>query len=271
MGDLKKESIRQKINSFPRWHYEFDLKGIKTPAFPRYNVIRHPLRREHIFPKLLEMYGGSFSGKRILDLGCNAGWWSIEAIKKGADFVLGIDARDMHIEQARFVASVYGIKNAEFKKMNVFDVSLDTVGEFDICFCLGLLYHVNKPLYLLEKIYEVTKETAVIDTKAQPVLLSKVKNRFFFNFNVIKRFVSFLLGRRRYAPLLSGAYVRLRHEEATDPRSTHKAGVVWLPTLEATTMMLRDVGFKNITVLENKGKLPKDYLENRRFSIIARK
>jgi len=103
---MDKEWIRKKVYSFPRWHYEFDLHGVKTPVFPPSHAKRHPLKREHIFPKLLEICGGSFAGKRILDLGCNAGWWSIEAVKVGAEFVLGMDARDMHIQQAKFVAEV---------------------------------------------------------------------------------------------------------------------------------------------------------------------
>ncbi|MGH2699183.1 MAG: DUF1698 domain-containing protein, partial [Actinomycetota bacterium] len=54
----------------------------------------------------MELCGGSLRGKRVLDLGCNAGFWSLEALDRGADFVLGIDGRDMHIEQAEFVFEV---------------------------------------------------------------------------------------------------------------------------------------------------------------------
>ena len=258
-----KEWIKKKVNSFPRWHYEFNLNGVKTPVFRPDHAIRHPLRREHIFPKLLEVCGGSFAGKRILDLGCNAGWWSVEAVKKGADFVLGVDARDMHIEQARFVTKVLGIRNVEFRKMNVYEISKDTVGEFDVTFCFGLLYHVNKPLYLLEKIYEVTRQVTVVDTAVlnRPVLISR---------NPIL-FISRLLRHMICGNTMPGAYFSLRHEEADDPRATHESGIVCLPTLDAVKMMLRAVGLKKIVVLKNKGKLPKDYLRNERFSIIALK
>jgi len=256
-----KEWIKKKVGSFPRWHYEFDLNGVKTPVFRPDHAIRHPLRREHIFPKLLEVCGGSFAGKRILDLGCNAGWWSVEAVKKSADFVLGIDARDMHIEQARFVAKVLGIKNVEFRKMNVYEISKDTIGEFDVTFCFGLLYHVNKPLSLLEKIYEVTKEVVAVDTAVlnRPVLVSR--NPIFLIAESIKHMI--------FRNHRSGACVLLRYEEADDPRATYRNGIVCLPTLEAVVMMLKQAGFREEIVLENGGNLPADYLENKRFSIIT--
>jgi len=55
---------------------------------------------------LSELYGGSLKGKRVLDLGCNAGFWSLDALERGADFVLGLDGRRMHIDQANFVFEV---------------------------------------------------------------------------------------------------------------------------------------------------------------------
>jgi ribosomal protein L11 methylase PrmA len=39
----------------------------------------------------------------VLDLGCNAGFWSLAAIDAGADLVVGIDGRQMHIDQANLV------------------------------------------------------------------------------------------------------------------------------------------------------------------------
>ena len=33
----------------------------------------------------------------------NAGFWALHAVRAGCDFVLGIDARELHIEQARLV------------------------------------------------------------------------------------------------------------------------------------------------------------------------
>src|SRR5207244_13180843 len=47
--------------------------------------------------------GGSLQGRRVLDLECNAGLWSLLALQAGAEFVLGTAGRRMFIEQAEFV------------------------------------------------------------------------------------------------------------------------------------------------------------------------
>ncbi len=45
-------------------------------------------------------------GKTVLDIGCNAGFYSIEMKRRGADRVVGIDFDDDYLAQARFAAEV---------------------------------------------------------------------------------------------------------------------------------------------------------------------
>jgi len=169
---MKDEEIVKRINSFPYWHYPFDLRGHKTPL-PRnidtYVRFKNRVfkRRKHILDPVVKLCGGSLRGKRVLDLGCNSGFWSLCAIEEGADFVLGIDARPMFIEQANFVFEVKGIDKSKYKfiSANIFDVDLFEFGPFDIVLCLGLLYHVNKPVALLEKIAKVNNDILAIDTR----------------------------------------------------------------------------------------------------------
>ena len=97
------EALRERVASFPRWHYEFDLGGVRTPILDRAHVNRHAQRRAYFFAPLTRLCGGSLAGKRVLDLGCNAGFWSLAAIDAGADLVVGIDGRQMHIDQANLV------------------------------------------------------------------------------------------------------------------------------------------------------------------------
>src|SRR5690606_28533614 len=93
---MDQEQIRQKIASFPRWHYQFDLAGNLTPIFREKWIIRHRERKRYFFDPVVDLCGGSLKGKRVLDLGCNAGFWSLNAAEAGADFVLGVDGRQMH-------------------------------------------------------------------------------------------------------------------------------------------------------------------------------
>src|SRR5450759_3603387 len=104
-SNLMSTSLADRVDAFTQWHYEFDLgDGVVTPIFNRDHVNRHKQRARYFFDPLVNhCCGGSLAGKRVLDVGCNAGYWSLKALEAGADFVLGIDGRKMHVDQANLV------------------------------------------------------------------------------------------------------------------------------------------------------------------------
>jgi len=107
----------------------------------------------------------TLSGRRVLDLGCNAGYWSLQAINAGADFVLGVDGRQMHIDQAELV---FGAKGHQARSLQIRarEHSLSTASKSgsNVVFCLGLMYHIAKPMELFELMAGVGAEILVIDT-----------------------------------------------------------------------------------------------------------
>jgi 2-polyprenyl-3-methyl-5-hydroxy-6-metoxy-1,4-benzoquinol methylase len=159
------EQLRARVESFPRWHYEFDLGGgVRTPITPRSHANRHQQRRAYFFDPLVRLCGGSLLGRRVLDLGCNAGFWSLAAIESGADFVHGLDGRQMHIDQANLVFAAKGIDPARYAFTAADVFAWDTDEQYDIVLCLGLLYHVSKPFELMERIARWNRDLLVIDT-----------------------------------------------------------------------------------------------------------
>jgi SAM-dependent methyltransferase len=113
----------------------------------------------------VSLMGGSLSGHRVLDLGCNAGFWSLSAIEAGADYVLGVDAKRAYIDQARLVFEAKGVEGPRyrFEQGNVFEHALSE--RFDVVLCLGLLEHVAKPVELFELIAGVGAQIVVVDTE----------------------------------------------------------------------------------------------------------
>jgi 2-polyprenyl-3-methyl-5-hydroxy-6-metoxy-1,4-benzoquinol methylase len=158
--------IRARVESFPRWHYEFNLRGVKTPIFDPAHVNRHKQRAAYFFEPMVKMYGGSLAGKRVLDLGCNAGFWSLKAIEAGADYVLGIEGRQMHVDQANLVFEVNQVdrRRYEFRTGNIFTDDFSDQGPFDVVLCLGLMYHVSKTVELIERMSAVNTDVLIIDT-----------------------------------------------------------------------------------------------------------
>jgi hypothetical protein len=56
----------------------------------------------------------------------------------------------------------------EYRQMDMFDISPETVGRFDYVLFLGVLYHLKHPLLALEKVCAVATEMAVVETYILP-------------------------------------------------------------------------------------------------------
>jgi tRNA (mo5U34)-methyltransferase len=212
---MDESEITRKIASFPRWHYEFDLGGHKTPIWDATHVNRHLQRKRYFFDPLVELLGGSLAGKRVLDVGCNAGFWSLCAIEAGADFVLGIDGRQMHVDQANFVFDVKGVdpKRYRFTTGNIFTTDLREHGSFEIVLCLGLMYHVSKPFELVERISAANTDLLLIDTTLST------------------------------AP---GSAFEVRHDALDEPRNAVDYEVVLYPTRRAVLDVVRQFGYSAV-------------------------
>ncbi len=61
------------------------------------------------------------TGRTVLDIGCNAGFYAVEMKRRGAARVLGIDEDERYLDQARFVAGALGAE-IEFRTLSVYDV-----------------------------------------------------------------------------------------------------------------------------------------------------
>ena len=97
----KGQDLQAKIDELGPWFHNMELGGIKTA--PHHFLGDYPMmkfrRFEHALPKDL-------TGKSVLDIGCNAGFYSIEMKRRGAERVLGVDFDPRYLAQARFAAEV---------------------------------------------------------------------------------------------------------------------------------------------------------------------
>lgn len=107
------------------------------------------------------------SGKTVLDVGCNAGFYSIELKRRGAARVLGIDSQRDLIRQAMFVRKVLDL-DIEYRRMSVYDLDPLLAGQFDITLALGLIYHCKHLVLALEKLFLVTRELLILETAIYP-------------------------------------------------------------------------------------------------------
>jgi len=113
---------------------------------------------------LLDRANGSLSGKRVLDLGCLEGGYSVYLGRQGAKEVVGIEAREKNYQRCLLVKKLLNLDNLTFHKCDVKNVQREWLGEFDIVFAGGILYHLDDPYLVLKNIFQMTKDFMLIDT-----------------------------------------------------------------------------------------------------------
>ncbi len=121
---LSGQALRNRDRELGPWRLPFRLGGMITlkRAATRERIL---FRRELINGTLEKLLGPSLGETSVLDLGCNAGFFSLDMAHRGAHQVTGIDLRPENIEQARFLADYYGIDNASFPVLDVDEVPTD--------------------------------------------------------------------------------------------------------------------------------------------------
>lgn len=139
--------LQDRITSLGPWFQNLHIKGLQTA--PDHFLGDYPQVKFNRFKTSLPF---DLSGKAVLDIGCNAGFYSFEMKRRGAERVLGIDTDEHYLAQARFAAEMYEI-DVEFRQMSVWDVG--ALGEqFDLIIFMGVLYHLRHPLLALDLIQE---------------------------------------------------------------------------------------------------------------------
>ncbi|MCG5052418.1 MAG: TIGR04290 family methyltransferase [Myxococcales bacterium] len=140
--------VEKRVRDLGTWFHNIDLNGVKTA--PEHFLGDYPAVKWNRFSGALP---ADLSGRSVLDIGCNAGFYALEMKKRGASRVVAIDSNDSYLEQARFAAEVTGHQDIEFRNLSVYDVA--ALGEcFDVVLFMGVLYHLRHPLLALDLIHE---------------------------------------------------------------------------------------------------------------------
>jgi tRNA (mo5U34)-methyltransferase len=143
---------REKYFSSGWWH-SIDLgDGRVTPGAHKLEELRENFALFNLPADL--------TGQRVLDIGCWDGFYSFEAERRGATVV----AVDCWRPEKFFIAHEALNSRAQFHEMSVYEVTKERLGSFDIVFFLGVLYHLRHPLLALERVCEVTKGVALIES-----------------------------------------------------------------------------------------------------------
>jgi tRNA (mo5U34)-methyltransferase len=144
---IEEGSLEERIITLGPWFHNLRLGGIQTA--PDHFLGDYPLIKYERFQNVIP---ADLRGKSVLDIGCNAGFYSLEMKRRGAAYVLGIDTDERYLRQARFAAEVTEL-DVEFRRMPVWDVA-DLGERFDLVIFMGVLYHLRHPLLALDLIHQ---------------------------------------------------------------------------------------------------------------------
>jgi tRNA (mo5U34)-methyltransferase len=141
------EQIAERVRALGPWFHNMELGGVKTA--PDHFLGDYP---EVKWRRFAHAVPADLRGKTVLDVGCNAGFYSIEMKRRGAARVVGVDSDVRYLAQARLASELSG-QAIELRQMDVYDVA--QLGErFDVVLFMGVLYHLRHPLLALDLLHE---------------------------------------------------------------------------------------------------------------------
>ena len=207
-----------------RWFHNIDLNGVPTAP-------------DHFlgdYPRLKWTYVASaiprdLQGASVLDIGCNAGFYSIEMKRRNAGRVVAIDSDEEYLAQGRFAAEVCGVE-IDFRKMSVYDAP--KLGErFDWVLFMGVLYHLRYPLLALDLLAEhVVCGRLVFQSMLRGAdRIDRLEDDYPF---------------RQVAVFDSPGYPKLHFVEKSYSRDGTNW---WIPNRACTEAMLRSAGFEIVS------------------------
>ena len=214
------EALRREIEALGPWFHNMNLDGVWTA--PGHFLGDYPAVKWRGFADAIP---ADLTGRSVLDIGCNGGFYAIEMKRRGAARVLGLDSDERYLAQARFAAQVTG-QDIAFVQGSVYNVG--SLGErFDIVLFMGVLYHLRHPLLALDLIRE---------TVAGDLLVFQSMQRGASTVAPVAEDYDFF----ETAPFAEPGYPKLHfieHRYSGDPTNW------WVPNRACTEAMLRASGF----------------------------
>lgn len=220
VSSLTTDGIRDRIRALGEWFHNINLRGVQTA--PTHFLGDYPAIKWERFSHALP---ADLSGKTVLDVGCNAGFYCLEMKRRGAARVVGVDSDARYLAQARFAAEVEDA-DIEFHQLSVYE--LPTLGErFDIVLFMGVLYHLRHPLLALDILHDSMVSDLLV---FQSMLRGSREVRSF------ERDYEFWQKEQFEDP----AYPRMYFVER---RYAHDPTNWWIPNQACAQAMLRSAGF----------------------------
>lgn len=160
---ISAELDRRDIDALGPWFHNLHLPDGRQTA-PDHALGDFPACKwrqfaDHLPPDL--------NGWRVLDIGCNAGFYSFELARRGAE-VVGIDCDEHYLAQGRWAARRFGLEHrVSFEQRQVYSVAHDS-RRFDLILFMGVFYHLRYPMLAMDSVAQLKPRFMVFQTLTAP-------------------------------------------------------------------------------------------------------
>lgn len=99
---------------------------------------------------------GSLSGRSVLDVGCNNGYYMFRCLADNPAFVLGVDPGARFLYQFKLINHFVQAPQLRVEPLGVEDVGVFSEC-FDVILCMGVLYHRKEQYETLELLFQALR------------------------------------------------------------------------------------------------------------------
>jgi tRNA (mo5U34)-methyltransferase len=159
------EDLQPDIERLAPWFHNLHLPD-GTQTHPTHELGDFPTCKWRLIAPHLP---ADLRGWTVLDVGCNAGFYSFELARRGAA-VTAVDCDPHYLRQARWAAGRYGLAGSiEFQQRQVYEL-VQLRRRWDLVLFLGVIYHLRYPLLGLDIVSRCTERLLVMQSLTMPGL-----------------------------------------------------------------------------------------------------
>ena len=206
----------EELGELQPWNHSIELPyGVKTISKGQVSHGKNLIKWSRIDKHIHEI---NVKNKRILDVGCSEGFFSLKLKKLGAKEVIAIDVDELRIKKAKFVSEILETSNITYEVADIFDTGIEKYGHFDLVLCMGFLHRVTYPYQAIRQLTEMSD-----------MILFEWKSLREGSFNL--PIMKFCGGKSKDANKYSGLY--------------------WLPSVDCVVDILKSLGFAHNLIIDN--------------------
>lgn len=170
---MQTEELKRRMQPLGDWYHRIDFgNGVSSPA----------IRNQQIEFDIISPFfrGGSLAGKRVLEIGSNAGGLT-KLLAAEADEVTAMEPVEPFISQAKLVKDYFDLKNVNLVNDTVFNAH--KYGKFDVIVFHGLVYHLRHPQFVLDMLGHICTGQIFVSSQVcdseDPILRNRRANTRF--------------------------------------------------------------------------------------------